>query len=476
MLRYLFSLSLIFSLHAVADVLLSSPKIKLNAQDQRVIDFRIENERIKDGDITLNEYKSNNPINDSFIAYTLISDFGDYQTFTIVLDDKYKEDYFSFKILIKEEFAKDIFIYLPSKIRNTFSLKSYEPKRILSETKEENIVLSEPKIVEPEMVEPETKEENIVLSEPEIVEPEIKEETIDENIVLSKPEMVETEISKNDIFKASDITTVWSMAEKIKGQNEDISIYQVMWSIYLGNRKAFINDNINLIRADLDVSIPSLSDMENVSLQIAKESILDMNKSYASRLQSATKSLLVLTAPNVIEDINKSNEIELKSEEQNQIDFDNNIDPEVLIEQNSKQIRLQVENEILDELSELKQTISEVDNKFQTFDLIFISLISLVSGILLALIFIQIRNMRTSKEIQYDFEEASDDKSTYDTLPSDLSIKNDIDQQQFDLAVTYYEMSDKENAEALLKNLIQTTKNSEIIKASEDLLEKVKQL
>jgi len=84
--------------------------------------------------------------------------------------------------------------------------------------------------------------------------------------------------------------------------------------------------------------------------------------------------------------------------------------------------------------------------------------------------------MRTSKEIQYDFEEASDDKSTYDTLPSDLSIKNDIDQQQFDLAVTYYEMSDKENAEALLKNLIQTTKNSEIIKASEDLLEKVKQL
>ena len=37
-------------------------------------------------------------------------------------------------------------------------------------------------------------------------------------------------------------------------------------------------------------------------------------------------------------------------------------------------------------------------------------------------------------------------------------------------------MSDKENAEALLKNLIQTTKNSEIRKASEDLLEKVKQL
>ena len=61
-------------------------------------------------------------------------------------------------------------------------------------------------------------------------------------------------------------------------------------------------------------------------------------------------------------------------------------------------------------------------------------------------------------------------------MPSDLSIKNDIDQQQFDLAVTYYEMSDRENAEALLKNLIQTSKNIEINKASLDLLEKVKQL
>ena len=263
------------------------------------------------------------------------------------------------------------------------------------------------------------------------------------------------------------------MAEKIKGQNEDISIYQVMWSIYLGNRKAFIDDNINLIRADLDILIPTLDDIENTSFQIAKESILDMNKSYASSLQSATKSLLVLTAPKVVEDISDSREIELKNEDQNQIDFENTKDPESFIEQNTKQITLGVENEILEELSELKQTISEVDNKFQTADLIFISLISLASGVLLALIFIQIRNMRASKEIEYDFEEASDDKSKLSSLPSDLSVKNDIDQQQFDLAVTYYEMSDKENAEALLKNLIQTTNNSEIRQASEDLLEKV---
>ena len=460
MLRYLFLLSLIFSLNAYSDVFLSSPKIKLNAQNQRVIEFRIENERINDGDITLNEYKTNNPIDESFIEYTLINDFGNYHTFTIVLDDKYLEDYFSFKILIKENFAKDIFIYLPSKVRSTFNNpEPYKPERVSSET---TFSLS--------------KNQNAVSKKLEEVEPDILIEDKEENIVLNKTEQIEPEIQQNDIFKSSEITTVWSMAEKIKGQNENISIYQVMWSIYLGNRKAFLNDNINLIRADLDISIPSLNDIESISFQIAKESILDMNESYASRLQSATKSLLVLTAPNVIEDINDGKEVELKTEDQNQIDFENKTDPEILIEQNTKQIRLEVENEILDELTELKQTITEVDNKFQTFDLIFISLISLVSGVLLALIFIQIRNMRSSKEIQYDFEEASDEKSSLTTLPSDLSIKNDIDQQQFDLAVTYYEMSDKENAVALLKNLIQTTKNSEIREASEDLLEKVKQL
>ena len=461
MMRYLFLLSLVFCLNAFSDVFLSSPKIKLNTQDQRVIELRIENERINDGDITLNEYRTNNPINESFIEYTLINDFGNYYIFTIVLDDEYLEDYFSFKILIKENFAKDIFIYLPSKVRNTFNnTEPYKPERASSKN---TFSLS-------------NKNQNAVSEKLEQVEPDILIEDKEENIVLNKTEQTKPEIKQNNIFKSSEITTVWSMAEKIKGQNENISIYQVMWSIYLGNRKTFLNDNINLIRADLDILIPSLNDIESISFQIAKESILDMNESYASRLQSATKSLLVLTAPNVIKDINDGKEVKLKTEDQNQIDFENKKDPEILIEQNTKQIRLEVENEILDEITELKQTITEVDNKFQTFDLIFISLISLASGVLLALIFIQIRNMRTSKEIQYDFEEASDDKSTLTTLPSDLSIKNDIDQQQFDLAVTYYEMSDKENAEALLKNLIQTTKKSEIRKASEDFLEKVKQL
>ena len=60
-------------------------------------------------------------------------------------------------------------------------------------------------------------------------------------------------------------------------------------------------------------------------------------------------------------------------------------------------------------------------------------------------------------------------------MPSDLSIENNKDQQQFDLAVTYYEMNDKSNARNILTNLIKDTEDDEIKTASQALLNKVDQ-
>jgi hypothetical protein len=166
MLRYLLLLPLIFCINIFSDLSLSSPKIKLNDKDQRIIEFKIENASIKDGDIILNEYKTNNPIDESFIAYTLINDYGNYQTFTIVLDDEYLKDYFSFKILIKENFAKDIFIYLPSKVRNTFNnSKPNKPERISSETAfslAKSRSEASNKLEQAEKVEPEIQEIEII--------------------------------------------------------------------------------------------------------------------------------------------------------------------------------------------------------------------------------------------------------------------------------------------------------------------------
>jgi FimV-like protein len=436
-LRYFFLFSTLLSFNLIADIFLSSPKIKVNDQNQRIIEFRIEKETIRDGDIVINEYKTKDPINDTFIEYTLINDFGNFQTFSIVLANEYQEDYFSFNIAIKESFSKDIFIFLPSKARSS---------NVITNTQM----------------------------------PTKQTESIKANIKNNDNENIKESKSKNktvEIFKSGDITTVWSMAETIKGNNKNISIYQVMWSIYLGNRDAFIDDNINLIRKDIDILIPSFAEIEKISYQIARDSIFEMNNSFADRLKSASKSLLVLTAPKVIKDVAENQDTNPKIENKKQIDFSDSIDPKSLIEQNTKEIRLAVDNQMLDDLTAVPGEVTQQNqDQFEIFDLIFISLISLASGILLALIFIQVRKMRPSKEINYDFDEAEDDDSSLSSLPSDLSIKNDEDQQQLDLAVTYFEMNDKDNAKSLLENLVQTTSNDEIKKSAKNLLDKVEKL
>jgi hypothetical protein len=81
--------------------------------------------------------------------------------------------------------------------------------------------------------------------------------------------------------------------------------------------------------------------------------------------------------------------------------------------------------------------------------------------------------LRNTNNIEYDFEEAKDDSSLLSSVPSNLSIKNDIEQQEFDLAMTYFEMQDKENAKQILNKLIKESQNEEIKIASIELLNKI---
>ena len=429
MLRFLGSFFLISSFNLYGEIFLSSPKTSLNSQDQRVIEFKIQNESIKDNDLFLYEYKTNNPINESDIAYTLLEDFGEYQLFKVILSEKYQEDYFSLTIEIKNEFTKDVFIFLPSKLRSYNSQPiNIENKQIPRSTAEEII---------------QTKE--------------ITKETPPEQII-----------------KGSEITTVWSMAEKIKGNNSDISIYQIMWSIYLGNKEAFINENINLIRKDIDIYIPETSEIENISYQFAKDSILDMNTSFSRSFSNASKSLLVLTAPDTPKEDNEEKIIEASKEENSDAALESISNPKDFIKENTKELSLTVENETVKEfINQTEDLETERDNNFEIFDLIFISLISLASGALLALIFIHLRNIKNLKEQEYDFEEAKDDDSLLSGLPKGLSIENNEDQQQLDLAAIYIEMDDQENAKKILSNLVKNSDSDQIKNEASNLLSKI---
>ena len=429
---YLLFLVSFVSINLFADIKLASPQIKLNSQNQRVIEIKIENITVTDGDITLDQYKSNDPINKKDIIYTLIKNFDTYQSFTIVLSEEYQEDYFSFKLKIKKTFEKDIFIFLPSKMRN------YSQNQPLTKNS--------------------AKDTRVDLKPTAIKVPEsnIRNE-------------------ESNIFKAKEITTMWSMAKKVKSTSSDLSIYQIMWSIYLGNKDAFINDNINLIRKDVDISIPSEYEMQKISDQSARDSIFKMNDTFLNGFSSATKTLLVLTAPSVIE--NTNNIIEKTINDKNKdLSLNAKFSPEDFIEKNTKEIQLGIENELVDEfLEKFEESEKQVqENNFKVIDLVFISLISLISGILLALIYIYLKNIKASRNtIDYDFEEAEEDNSD-NIMPDGLSVENNKDQQQYDLAVMYFEMDDKKSAQNILNNIIIDCDDELIKESALSLLKKIK--
>ena len=430
--KYRFLLTFIFSINIIGDTLLSSPSLKLNSNDQRVVTFRIQGSSIKDDDIFLKEYKSDELLKQDDISYTLLEDFSSYQTFSIVLENSYNEDYFSFKLVIKDEIAKDIFIFLPSKIKNAPKkpqpTKIYQPVRLPIKDKfEEVIEMSPPK-------------------------------------------------ETPNLIKADDITTMWSMASSIKKETSDTSIYQIMWSIYLGNKNAFIDGNINLVRKDMDLVIPSFATMKMTSQADAKESILAMNSSFSSNFEPAVKSLLTLTAPKII----KQEKIEtvakdIEKADKNIINFNDDqvSDPKKFIESNTKQFEMAVESKALDKLIEVTEEQEDKSGSgFGISDLLFVAVVSVLSGVLIALIYIQL-NPAKKKSISYDFDEATDSSSSVDGLPKGLSIKNNHEEQQLDLAITYFEMQDYRNSKTILDDIIKITEDKNIKSSAESLLAKI---
>ena len=131
------------------------------------------------------------------------------------------------------------------------------------------------------------------------------------------------------------------------------------------------------IRSDIDIQIPKISEMENISFEIARNSILDMNTSFSSSFKTASRSLLVLTAPKVVENQLDSEEIQEKTEDVNQFTFDETSDPETLIEINTKEISLGIENDTAQELISKTKESAEVQNdrSFELLDILFLSLI-----------------------------------------------------------------------------------------------------
>tara|TARA_B100000579_G_scaffold114710_2_gene91880 strand:- start:1878 stop:3248 length:1371 start_codon:yes stop_codon:yes gene_type:complete len=446
-----FLLTLSFGIQA--DIALSSPKVNVNEQGQFLIRFSVNSDSaIRSKDFVLNEYQSEIPLEDNLIAFTLFEEEGDTDKFTIALGNDYPEDYFSFQLVIKDELKKNVFIFLPSRYKSFSRQPAYEaPKETLNTT--------------------------IASSSAD----QLIEESLSESIQLIEDDLVTIDSSSQDvneqeeevIIKSSEITTIWSLASSITAE-VDADIYQVMWAIFLANEAAFIDGNINLVRADIDLVIPADSVLSNISSSFAKDSIQAMNSSTQRiGVSKNIKSILTLTAPKddieivpttseVIEEI-----IEPIIQEPKTVDLAN-LNPEDFIETNSKTIELGAENEPLEKLQEAASVES---NAIGALDLLLVGLAALVIGFVIAIFYIQ-RNTKTSvsviEEDIYDFDNPAD-AGGIEGLPSGLSVKNDLDTQQLDLAMTYVEMGNLDDAKAILEALVNST-DDDNLKAEAELL------
>ena len=277
-----------------------------------------------------------------------------------------------------------------------------------------------------------------------------------ETVEVSSPQIIEEEKPSNEIvILADEITTVWSMAESLN--YDDLSIYQVMWSIFENNRGAFIDDNINLIRNDMDILIPELQSIKEIDKSYAKFSIREMIDTNTFE----TQQMLTLVAPEPEAIIEQ--EIEVTQEEKTQnFDIQNQeqttLDPQAIIESQTRIIEIERNEEI--EISN-----GEINSGVNILQLLIVSLVSLAAGFLIAIFLIK-RNLVTAKN-----ESKPDDALS--SMPKGLSIKNDPFIQQFDLAITLYEMKDYEKAKILLDEIIDKAKNQKLIQQAVDLRSKI---
>ena len=278
----------------------------------------------------------------------------------------------------------------------------------------------------------------------------------DETAEDSSFQIIEEEETSNElIILADEITTVWSMAESLN--YEDLSIYQVMWSIFETNRTAFIEDNINLIRNDMDILVPELQSITEIDKSYAKFSIREMIDANTFE----TEQMLTLVAPEPEEIIEKGIEVNQEKKVQD-FDIQNQeqatLDPQAIIESQTRIIEIE-RNEEIDISNE------KINSGASILQLLIVSLMSLVVGFLIAIFLIRRNSVTAKNELKID--------DAVSSMPRGLSIKNDPFIQQFDLAISLYEMKEYEKTKTLLDEIIDKAKNQKLIQQAVDLRSKI---
>ena len=433
-----------------ASTIIGSPVVEINSEGLYLVQIKISStSNLEEDDISITNFKSNDELSDFKFEFRIFENLQDYKRLTLAIPNNYLENYISFRLNIKKELKKDIFIFLPQnsvapKAKSQVSFK-LPAKKIYGEPQRYDLekILSEE--IDYQDLEPDNSKA----------------------FSLAKPNNDNSNDAEDPkSIPSSEVETIWSVSKSVS-QNYDASIYQIMWGFYLENPGAFIDEDINRVRGDIDLALPSQELVASTSEVTAKESIAFMDIKNKQIQRSAIKPILKLTAPeepylnfDSNEDSIGSSTLKLKPNPGKIID-NSELKASEIVSKNTSIIEIQSETDLA-----TTANISKNSKGFDLRDLFWVGVLSLLLGFAIAYMLI-----RSSKRPAFTRaaleEDLQDDNNTFQT---NLSISNDIETQELDLVRTYIEMDDWDSAEKILDKLIANSTNEAIILDARSLL------
>ena len=466
-------LLVLFSPKLFSNTIIGNPNVEINSEGLYLIQIKLTSTtNITEDDIFIANFKSDEELSDLNFEFKIFENLEDYKRLTLAIPKDYSEDYVSFRLDIKKELKKDIFIFLPQndfigkeKAQVSFKLpakrsfdepQKYDLTNILSDEVKDNEDL---KSIQPNVLSLAQPIDNNNENLQDI------ENTQSSEIIDNKKNLQDFEI-----ISSTEVETIWSVSNSVS-QNYDASIYQIMWGFYLENPKAFIDDNIHLVRADVDLILPSQELVSSTSDSSIKESVVFMEKRKYQLQRYSTKPILKLTAPEEIftdssikDNSNKSSASKLQTDSILEID-NSELNSSEIVSKNTSIIELKSQTDL-----SLKSDTSNNSQVFELKDLFWVGLLSLLLGFVIAYMLIRLSKKPSFTKAALE-EDLQDEDNTFQT---NLSIRNDIETQELDLVRTYIAMDDWESAEKILKKLISSSKNNLIVSEAQLLLKERK--
>ena len=444
----------LFSHSLYASIFIGSPNVEINSEGLYLVQIKIiSTTNLAEDDISITNFKSNDDLSDFNFEFKIFENLQDYKRLTLALPSTHLEDYISFRLNIKNELKKDIFIFLPqndlvpkAKSQVSFKLPS---KKIYGEPQRYDL-------------------EKILSEESNYEDPEPSESNA---FSLAKPvNDITEEVEDPKSIPSDEVETIWSVSKSVS-QNYDASIYQIMWGFYLENPNAFIDEDINRVRGDIDLALPSQELVASTSAISAKESIAFMDARNSQLKRSAIKPILKLTAPvEIFTDTEVMKDSINSSTSESQLDLVKEVDNSQLnaseiVEKNTSFIELKSQSDF-----STNANTSKNSQAFDLWDLFWVGVLSLLLGFAIAYMLIRSSKRPTFTKAAVE-EDLQDESNTFQT---NLSISNDIETQELDLVRTYIEMDDWESATKILDKLIANSTNDLIVSEAYSLLKEKK--